>query len=550
MKITSTLSKEKETFTPGSDEVKIYVCGITPYAETHIGHAMSYIIFDVIRRYLRFSGYRVKYVQNVTDIDDKIIDRAGRLGITADELATRFTDSYHQDMAALNIEPADITPRATGEIDKILEVIGGLVEKGYAYSAQGSVYFRVRNVPDYGKLSRRNLDDMRAGARIEAGEEKEDPMDFVLWKTAKPGEPSWQSPWGKGRPGWHIECSAMSLKYLGESIDIHGGGQDLIFPHHENEIAQSESFTGQKPFAKYWLHNGLLKLGEDKMSKSTGNLVTIKEILAKHTADALRLFVLSSHYRSPLTFTEEGLKAAGRGAERLLQAARRNETGRGQSLDATSYREQFITAMDDDFNTAQALAVLFDLARAINQTADSGQSIEDALKTFKDLTENVLGLTLRKPEIRSFEEKLYEEYLEQLAVSQLEFAIKPIQDRLPQLENNLSLRKEILKSSRDNPLGSTPSLDRYEDYIKSYENELLSLKGQLQSSEPNIEIIQSTLSEISDDAIASTSEIIDIRNFFRESQQFDLADKIRNKLLEQDLTIEDTTEGTVWKYRR
>jgi cysteinyl-tRNA synthetase len=275
-------------------------------------------------------------------------------------------------------------------------VIGGLVDKGYAYPAGGSVYFRVRNVPDYGKLSRRNLDDMMAGARIEPGEEKEHPMDFALWKASKPGEPSWESPWGQGRPGWHIECSAMSLKYLGDTLDIHGGGQDLIFPHHENEIAQSEGFTGVKPFVKYWLHNGLLQLGEEKMSKSLGNLVTIKEALEKYSPDAIRIFILSSHYRSPLTYSEEALGAAEGGAERIARVISRDDTtGSKEALDAEPYRQQFIEAMDDDFNTPQALGVLFDLARAINQAADSGTSYQDAKNVLSALAREVIGLTFK-----------------------------------------------------------------------------------------------------------------------------------------------------------
>ncbi|MBM2825932.1 MAG: cysS, partial [Dehalococcoidales bacterium] len=321
MKVYNTLSGQKEEFLPRGSQVKMYVCGVTPYSDAHIGHALSYIVFDVVRRYLRFRGYTVKYVQNVTDIDDKIINRANNMGISTGELAEKYTSSFREDMKALNVEPPDETPRATAEIPQILEIIQGLVAKGYAYPANGSVYFRVRNVADYGKLSHRTLDSMMAGVRLEPGEEKEHPMDFVLWKAAKPGEPSWESPWGQGRPGWHIECSAMSLKYLGNTIDIHGGGQDLIFPHHENEMAQSESFTGIKPFVRYWLHNGLLQLGEEKMSKSLGNLVTIREALSKYSADAIRLFILSSYYRSPLTYSEEALAAAERGAERLRQAA-------------------------------------------------------------------------------------------------------------------------------------------------------------------------------------------------------------------------------------
>jgi cysteinyl-tRNA synthetase len=398
MKVYNTLSGKKEEFSPQGSQVRMYVCGVTPYDDAHIGHAMSYVIFDVIRRYLKFRGYKVKYVQNVTDIDDKIIDRAGKLGIPPAELAEKFTRSYFEDMKALNIEPADEYPRATGEIDKIIEVIQGLVDRGYAYPAGGSVYFRVRNDADYGKLSHRSLEAMRAAECAIGGQEKEDAMDFVLWKAAKPGEPHWPSPWGEGRPGWHIECSAMSLKYLGETLDIHGGGQDLVFPHHENEIAQSEGFTGKKPFVKYWLHNGLVQLGGDKMSKSLGNLITIKQALEKYCADALRIFILSSHYRSPLTYSEEGLEAARSAEERLLRVVSREDPvgGKGEALDAESYRKQFVEAMDDDFNTAKALGVLFELASAINQAADAGTSISQAQSTLRSLAREVMGLKLPK----------------------------------------------------------------------------------------------------------------------------------------------------------
>jgi cysteinyl-tRNA synthetase len=419
MKVFSTLSGKKGDFSPLGDEVKMYVCGVTPYAEAHIGHAMSYIIFDAIRRYLEFSGYRVKYVQNITDIDDKIINRAENLGITTGELAQKYIDDFFGDMDALNIGRADIYPRATAEIPKIIEVIGGLVDKGYAYPSRGSVYFRVRQPADYGKLAHRSLESMMAGARIEVGDEKEHPMDFVLWKASKPGEPSWDSPWGPGRPGWHIECSAMSLKYLGDTIDIHGGGQDLIFPHHQNEIAQSEGFTGHKPFVRYWLHNGLLKLGEEKMSKSLGNLITIKEALGRYSADAIRIFVLSSHYRSPLTYSEAALAAAESGVERLVRAVSRDEPAgsSGPVLDAGPYRRRFVTAMDDDFNTPQALAALFELARAINQAADSGLGFGKAKSVLLELARNVLGLKLEtfeftreaSPEIEAHVNRLVEE---------------------------------------------------------------------------------------------------------------------------------------------
>ncbi len=406
MKVYNTLSRQKEEFSPQGNEVKMYVCGVTPYSDSHLGHAMSYVVFDAIRRYLKFRGYKVKYVQNITDIDDKIIDRANRLGVSTHELAEKYTNSYFEDMDALNIGRADIYPKATEEIPKMIEVIQGLVDKGYAYPAQGSVYFRVRNAPDYGKLSHRNLESIMATESAVGSEDKESPMDFVLWKAAKPGEPSWESPWGRGRPGWHIECSAMSLKYLGDTLDIHGGGQDLVFPHHENEIAQSESFTGIKPFVKYWLHNGLVQLGEEKMSKSLDNLITIKEALEKYSADAIRIFILSSHYRSPLTYSEEALEATERGAERLRQAAYVTspegspltvKAGRSEYKAEDLYQDQFIRAMDDDFNTPEALAYVFGLARRINWGVDSGLSVTQAQQTLKKLN-SILGLTLRPPE--------------------------------------------------------------------------------------------------------------------------------------------------------
>jgi len=400
MKVFNTLSRQKEEFLTQGDEVKMYVCGVTPYDDAHLGHAMSYIIFDVIQRYLQFRGYKVKYVQNVTDIDDKIIDRANKLGISPRELADKFTASYFADMDALNIGRADIYPRATEEIPKIIEIVQGLVNKGYAYPSQGSVYFRVRNVSDYGKLSHRSLESIMAGMCAVGGEEKEHPMDFVLWKASKPGEPMWESPWGPGRPGWHIECSAMSLKYLGDTLDIHGGGQDLVFPHHENEIAQSESFTGVKPFVKYWLHNGMVQLGEEKMSKSLGNLITIKEALERYSADAIRIFALGSHYRSPLTYSEEILEAAERGADRLRQTANNVVSGQktGKKIDTEHYRQRFIEAMDDDFNTAQAIAVLFDLAREINKYDSEGIEAGEARNTLRELA-GVLGLTFREREM-------------------------------------------------------------------------------------------------------------------------------------------------------
>ena len=398
MKITNTLSGLKEEFIPQGDEVKMYVCGITPQSEAHIGHAMSYINFDAIRRYLKFRGYKVKCVQNFTDIDDKIINKAAALGVSISELAEKNMAEFMTDMDALNVSRMDLYPRATQEIPKIIEMVQGLVDGGFAYPAEGSVYFRVTKLENYGKLAHRTLDQMMAGARIEPGSEKENPMDFVIWKAAKPREPSWDSPWGKGRPGWHIECSAMSLKYLGDTLDIHGGGQDLIFPHHENEIAQSESFTGKKPFVKYWMHNGLLRLGEEKMSKSIGNIISIKQALSKFSVDAIRIFILGSHYRSPLTYSPEALEAAEKGAARLRQALESSTSGgKSISLDIAGVRQRFVESMDDDFNTPQALAVLFDLTRELNRLRDEGEDISQAQLLLKELSE-VLGLTLKGTE--------------------------------------------------------------------------------------------------------------------------------------------------------
>ncbi len=400
MKVFNTLSGQKEEFVPQGDVVRMYVCGVTPYAECHFGHAMSYVIFDMIHRYLEFRGYQVKHVQNFTDIDDKIIDRANKIGITARELADKFIAQYFADMDALNIERVDVYPKATEEIPKIIEIVQGLIGKGYAYEIEGDVYFRVKKDPGYGKLSHQSVDGLLAGARIEAGAGKEHPLDFTLWKAAKPGEPSWESPWGKGRPGWHIECSAMSLKYLGESLDIHGGGRDLIFPHHENEIAQSECFTGVTPFVKYWLHNGLMQLGEEKMSKSLGVLVTVKEVLQRFSPDAVRLFILSSHYRSPVSFGDEGLGAAEKGVERLRQAARGDFKGEKTGvIDNESFRQRFIESMDDDFNSAQAIAVLFDLTTEINRAGSEGVNVEQAQQTLLELA-GVLGLTLEGREVK------------------------------------------------------------------------------------------------------------------------------------------------------
>ena len=398
MKLTDTLTGRKRDFAPAGDEVRIYVCGVTPYSPAHVGHAMSYIVFDVLHRYLEFRGFAVRRVQNFTDIDDKLIERAAQEGTTVEALAEKHVAEYFENMAALNVREADVYPRATRELPKIIEMIAGLVTSGHAYESNGDVYFRVRSGAEYGELSRRSLDAMRAGARVEPGVSKEHPMDFALWKSAKEGEPAWGSPWGAGRPGWHIECSAMALRYLGESIDIHGGGQDLVFPHHENEIAQSEAFTGKRPFARFWLHNGLLNMDAQKMSKSLGNLVTISEALERYSADAIRLSVLNAHYRSPGYYSDEALAGAERAAARLRQAlAAPANPGTDAALDPQPARDRFVEAMDDDLNTPQALAALFDLARDVNRASAEGRSVVAAQETLRELA-GVLGLSLREPE--------------------------------------------------------------------------------------------------------------------------------------------------------
>lgn len=371
--------RELQLREPGT--VTVYVCGVTPYDDAHIGHARPSVVWDAIRRYLEYRGYRVRMVQNFTDIDDKVIARARELGCDPLELSDRYVRRYLEDMAALGVRPADHYPRVSQHIDDIVEMIRVLLEKGYAYASGGDVYFRVSSFPGYGKLSGRSVEELRAGARVEPGEAKENPEDFALWKAAKPGEPAWPSPWGPGRPGWHIECSAMSLRYLGSGFDMHGGGAELIFPHHENEIAQSEAFTGRAPFVRHWVHNGLVTMREEKMSKSLKNFVTVRELLQKFPAGAIRLYLLSAHYRAPMEFDMARLQEATRAWERLQNAVRsldevlageiatdRDGLEAAVNLGAESdrARERFREAMDDDFNTPQALAALFDLARASN----------------------------------------------------------------------------------------------------------------------------------------------------------------------------------------
>jgi cysteinyl-tRNA synthetase len=406
LKVYNTMSRTKEplaTMRPG--EVRMYSCGVTVYDLSHVGHAKMMIVFDVIARYLRFAGYRVTFVRNFTDIEDKIIRRANEECVPAREISERYIAAFREDIAALGVQAPDVEPKATDHVPEMVALIERLVAGGYAYVVDGDVYFEVRRFPAYGKLSGKNLDELLAGARVDVDERKRDPRDFALWKAAKPDEPSWPSPWGPGRPGWHIECSAMAMRYLGPSFDIHGGGEDLIFPHHECEIAQSEAVTHQ-PFARYWVHNGFVNMGKEKMSKSLGNTLTIRDIVKRHDPEALRLWILGTHYRHLLEWSDERVEEAARALARLsrpLEYAakyRATETfgdSRPQGLPAelAVYRNKFIAAMDDDFNTPEALAALFELSGALLSPGISAPALVAGATELQQLA-RVLGLLQRE----------------------------------------------------------------------------------------------------------------------------------------------------------
>jgi cysteinyl-tRNA synthetase len=404
LKVYNTMTNEKEEFIPlEKDEVAMYVCGPTVYDKSHIGHARCYVAFDVIRRYLEYVGYRVKYVENFTDVDDKIINKSKETGEDPFHIAERNITEYLRDMDALNVKRADIYPKATEHIGDMITFVEALVEKGVAYVVGSDVYFSVDKAEGYGKLSGVNIEQMKAGARIAVDEKKRSPLDFALWKGAKEGEPTWESPWGEGRPGWHIECSTMSQKHLGVTLDIHGGGQDLIFPHHENEIAQSEAYTG-KTFVHYWLHNGFVTIKEEKMSKSLGNIVTIQDLLQKYSPETLRYFLVASHYRKPIDFSEANIEEAGKAVQRLLNTVDTvqdaiEKAPEGEKFSPDEFKEKFKQAMDDDFNTPLALSALFELARETNRRIEEKmidkESLEKVLKTFQELGD-VLGLFFHK----------------------------------------------------------------------------------------------------------------------------------------------------------
>ena len=411
MQIFNTMTRQKEEFTPQKEgEYRIYVCGPTVYNYIHIGNARPLCIFDILRRYLEYCGYNVKFVQNFTDIDDKIIRRANEEHVDFSEISERYIKEFWTDADGLNVRHATINPKATENIDAIIQIISTLIEKGYAYEAQGDVYFSTEKFKDYGKLSHQPLEDLEAGARIMVGEVKREPMDFAVWKAAKPGEPAWDSPWGKGRPGWHIECSAMNWRYLGDTIDIHCGGQDLIFPHHENEIAQSECFTG-KPFAHYWMHNGYINVDNVKMSKSLGNFFTVRDVAEKYGYEPIRYLLISAQYRSPINYSTDIIEQCIAALNRLYtcrdsldfelkNAADAEHDGDKAIIDGfNKYREQFIAAMDDDLNTADAIASIFELVRDINTNVvgktPSKALVEGAIAMFDELT-GVLGLVYNR----------------------------------------------------------------------------------------------------------------------------------------------------------
>jgi cysteinyl-tRNA synthetase len=492
MKLYNTMSGKEEALAPSGrsiNSMKMYVCGVTPYAPCHIGHAMSYVIFDTLRRYLEFRGFQVRHIQNFTDIDDKIINRANQEGVSYRVLADRYIDEYKVQMERLNVRPPTAYALATDAMPKIIDVISGLIDKGYAYSSNGDVYFRVTRDDDYGKLSHRSLDSMIAGARIDVAEAKEHPMDFALWKGAKPGEPSWDSPWGQGRPGWHIECTSICLEQLGDTLDIHGGGLDLVFPYHENEIAQSESFTGKVPFSRIWVHNGLLQMGAEKMSKSLGNLVTVSEALERYSVDALRLFFLSSHYRSPLSYSHDSVISQERAAERLRHALSHDSPSGPAELEPSHFEKSFIDAMDSDLNTPQALAALFDLSREINRAREQGQSVKKAQTSLRKLG-NVLGLTFQTGPLHH-----HNQYL------------APVSAVFNEMGG-------LLDASGHHKLAG---------WVKDHKD--------------------------SQDLATLVETLLAIRRELRQARDYKLADTIRHKLTDAGIAVEDTRDGATWKPR-
>lgn len=495
MRIYNTLTKTKEKFSPGdSKTIRMYVCGPTVYNLIHIGNARVYVFFDVVRRYLEHLGYSVKYVSNFTDIDDKIIKRAKEEGLSFTEVARKYEEEFQKDIEALGLKHADITPRATEHVNEMIEMIAGLIKKGYAYEAGGDVYFSVEKFPSYGKLSGRSPEEMRAGERVEPSKYKRDPLDFALWKGAKPGEPYWDSPFGPGRPGWHIECSVMSIKFLGFGFDIHGGGQDLIFPHHENEIAQAEAYYGKEPFVKYWMHNGLLTVRSEKMAKSLGNIILLRDALKFYGPDVLKLFYLSTHYRSPLDYSQERIKELEKALKRVLETRKRlagtvekteeitSETGKRLENERISLENEFERAMSDDFNTAKAVAAIFEFIKEVNSALDQASDSLDVsvIERSKETIDKLLGV-----------------------------------------------------------LGI--DLIRFEEFLqKRIENSKTDIFMKLKGTAAYFGIEGNDLEDL-------ILKLIELRNKERKQKNFHRADEIRNKLSSIGVILEDTPHGT--RYR-
>ena len=474
IKVYNTLSGKKEIFEPVEpNRVRMYVCGPTVYDSSHIGHARSVVVFDVIARYLKIKEFELIYVRNFTDIDDKIINRAKELGVTTQEISEKYIREFHMDMKALNVELPTIEPKATEHIKEIIKLVEVLIKKGSAYQVDGDVYFSVESFKDYGKLSGRKIEDMMAGARIKIDNRKRSPFDFALWKSSKPDEPFWDSPWGKGRPGWHIECSAMSMKYFGSTFDIHGGGKDLIFPHHENEIAQSEAASG-KLFVKYWIHNGFVNINHEKMSKSLGNFLMIKDIIKTYHPEAIRLFLLSKHYRSPIDFTDKALNEAVSGLDKIYSLLDRIEKNIEITTDCREIKEsgdvwkRFTVAMDDDFNSARGIGVLFEAVREANRLIDKKDFTNDILKKIKSTYADIIKI-----------------------------------------------------GSVLGIIGNSPA---------SYFSEKKDLGIEITSVNP-----------------AVIDKMIQERTAARKAKDWAVADKIRKQLAQMNITIEDSSDGTIWK---
>lgn len=528
MKIFNTLTGKKEELrTLSPYKVKMYVCGPTTYNYIHLGNARPLVVFDAFRRYLQFRGYEVNYVQNFTDVDDKIINRARDEGQDPMSLAERYINEYFKDADALNVRRADVHPRVSENIPEIIEAVKLLMAKGYAYEVQGDVFFRVRAFSDYGKLSGRSLKDMLAGARVEVDERKEEPVDFALWKSAKEGELCWDSPWGRGRPGWHIECSVMAIKYLGETIDIHGGGNDLIFPHHENEIAQSEAITG-KPFANYWMHNGFITVNKEKMSKSLGNFFILRDILEKYPADAVRFYLIATHYRSPLDFDdsklEEARKALGRlkNTLDLCKEFKKSNIEIGIDLEGKAsdfwqsiekLENDFIEAMDDDFNTAKALGFLFEMSHQINayiaasnrDSAVNQAAVGRAVRVFTELG-NVLGIFM---EGRHNEMQIVEGILPILA-----------------------------------ELSSDAETEGNYEFVNNIRDFLREIKVNIEDGDGKCVLYSSRYPDIN----VVVKKLIEIRTILRQKKEYQKADFIRDSLRKRGIILEDTREGVRWKF--